>query len=1086
MTAALPLVVRRGLAQARLLAAVLAVVVAGTVLLGSCALLLTTGQAQARQAHLQRAPAADLVAEVVVGQVPVDPGAAAAAAGAVLTDALAALPGASGEPSTWATSSVRRMTGGAPGSERLGYLAGISDLPDRAELVSGRWPAPSSGTGTWEAVLPVRAAEQLGVGPGDELGLGPGGGLTAPPVTVVLVGTYAPDLADPGWERDVLSGAGYTPELAFGVWRRSALPAYGPLVVATDALLVPGDAPGGAAGLAQLRLLARPDLRGASAADLAAVRAGLADARSALPAALVGQDAAARLDAPLARTLDELERQQTVTSSGVLVVALVGLVLAGTALVLAARLVTGRRAAETALLVARGAGRGRLVAQAAAEALAIALVAAVLAVPASVLLLRALTGLPRLASAGLTGSFGVTRPLVVTVLAGALLLAAVLVVPAFAPAGGGPAVRGGRRGLVARSGLDLLVAGLALLAFLQLRAHPETSLAGIDPTLVAAPVLCLTAAGLLVLRLLPLLQGGAERTAGRSRGLVVPLAAWGLARRRQATGAAFLLVLATASATFAAGYASTWDASQAEQADARVGADLTVAAAEADPSTQGAAVAAATGGTVSPATQRPVGLGSLSSTGDGNAATRLVAVDTAVAGELLAGRPGGTGSWARLTAGLRPDAPPRGVEVTVPDTGATVTVTGSSDTGALAVRPVLLVRDQQGGRSTLTGEPVPLDGAAHPVGLRDGAGAVPAPGAEVTVLGVQLGVTLLDPADVDEAGVHPSRLTVQVQLAGPADPDAGAWQAAWPTDGVPLQRVSVALAAAGPASTVTAAAQLDLGDLLVEDAELRLTSHVPPARVPVLLSQDLADTVGAEVDGRVTLSVGDEPLEAVVVGVVPHVPSVPDGPGVLADHEVLAGALAAVGDLRPLVDGWWAGGVADPAAAVGRLAEAGLPGAVTRQEVAAQLRDGPLRIGVPTALWLLAAAAVVLALTGTVVHTTAALDQRGLEVARLQGLGAPRRALARAVLAEHTVVSTVAVLLGAGVGALAVGRLAPLMTVSETGAVPVPPPAAQWPWPAEVLLVLGLLLGCAAVVVPVAGALVRRAGAAHLRLGDPS
>ena len=1081
----LPLVVRRGVVQLRLLAGVLAVVVAGTLLLGTCALLLTTGQDQARQAHLQRSPDEALTAEVVVGQVPVDAVAAVDAVSGVLTDALAPLPVTL---TTWSTSTLRGLGGDAPGPEQLGYLAGISDLPQRAELVAGRWPAAPSATGPWEAVLPERAAQLLGLVPGDQVTLGPGGGGSAPAVPIVLVGTFAVDARDPAWQRDPLGGAGYVARLKYGVWQQAELPAYGPFVVDVGALLVRNGAVGGESGLDQVRVVAHPDVAGASSADLATVRTGLDDARTALPAALAGQDAAARVDAPLARTLADLDGQRAVTGSGVLVVALVGLALAGTALGLAARLVTGRRTAEVGLLTARGASRRQLLGQAATEALTIAAVATAIGVPLSLVLYRGLTRLPRLAAAGLDGPLGVTWPLAGTVVAAAVLLAAVLVVPLLAPAPGGAAVRPARRGAVIRSGADLLLAGLAVLAFLQLRARPATSVDGVDPLLVAAPVLCLLAGAVLALRVLPGLRGLAERTARRSRGLVLPLAAWEVARRLRATGAVFLLALATAAATFGTGYAGTWDTSQAEQAAARVGTDLTVPVTSAPPSAQAAAVADATGGTVSPATVRPVALGSLSVTGNRPPVTRLVAVDTTVAGELLSGRPTETATWAGLTAGLAPEETARGATLTVPAAGPAVVVTGSSATGVLAARPVLVVQDGSGARSTLTGEQVPLDGRPHPVGLRDVADAVPAPGDARTVIGMDLQLVLLDEAGVDPALDVAAAVTVQLELAGTPDgaPDAD-WYARGPVDVPPVvERPAAALTATGTGATLTVRGDVSLRSLLLEPAQLLVTAYEPPRTVPVLLSRDLADAIGAEVDDEVALQLGGPALIGRVAGVVPYVPSAPSGPGVLADVEALARAMAATGDLRSLTDSWWAGGVAEPAAAAGRLADAGLPGAVTRAAVAAQLRDGPLRVGLPAALWLLVAAAVVLALTGTVVHTVAALEARALEVARLQALGAPRRAVGRAVLVEHTVVTTVAVLLGAGVGALACRFLAPLMTVSDTGAVPVPAPVAQWPWPAEALLVGGLLAGCVALVVPLAGSLVRRAGAEHLRLGDAS
>ena len=132
--------------------------------------------------------------------------------------------------------------------------------------------------------------------------------------------------------------------------------------------------------------------------------------------------------------------------------------------------------------------------------------------------------------------------------------------------------------MVARSGADLLLLALAALAYLQLRAHRVTGGTTVDPVLVVAPVLCLAAGAALVLRPLPLLARSAEARAASARSLTLPLAAWGVARRPQGAAAAFLVVLATACATFGIGFAATWAQSQRDQAAAAVGTDLSVPA----------------------------------------------------------------------------------------------------------------------------------------------------------------------------------------------------------------------------------------------------------------------------------------------------------------------------------------------------------------------------------------------------------------------------------------------------------------------------------------------------------------------------
>jgi len=1066
---------RRARTQAGLLTAVLAVLLLGATLLGTCALLLTTGQDRAQHAALQRTPAERLSAEVRLTDLGDDPAGATDAAAAVLRDALAPLPTST---STWATSPVRDLPADPAGTRRLGYLADIDDLGTQAELTGGRWPTGSTGRTPREAVVPATTASRLGLALGDQLTLGPDLEPTDPgdtaPVTVVVVGTFTPRSGPTGsWSRDLLGGTGFTPQYDYGVFSRIQLPAYGPFVLAPGSLL------GAGGGVDRVSLVAAPDVTGASPADLTDVRAGIAAARPALREALAGSDTASRFDARLPGTLDTIATQQAVTGSGVLVVALVGLALAGSALGLAARLSAGRRAGELALLTARGARRGRLVAQAVLEATLLALLAGAAAVPLSLLLFDALVRLPRLADAGLSGAAAVNPPLVLTVAAGVLVFSAVLVLPALRP---DPAPgRASTRGAVVRSGADLLLLALAVLGWLQLHGRPGTAATGADPLLTTAPVLFLLAGAVLALRALPLLARVAERVARRSRRLVVPLAAWEVARRPQATGVAFLLVLATAAATFGLAFTSTWRSSQADQADALAGTALSVAAPGAAPLTQGAAVVAATGGTVSPVAVQPVSLGSVVRTGDGGSIS-LLAVDTAQAATLLRGRtPAGT-SWAGLTADLAPaGGAGDGLRLAGP---ADLTVTGRSDRGVLTVRPTLLVTDAVGAQVPLTATPVPLDGQPHGLTLATDDGTAAALTRGLTVVGAAFTLELVDPDGIDAESAAQAAVTLTLTVPGAAVVGRPGWSAGEPAGDVQVLTGTSAGVTAGPDGAVlSVGADLTLGRLLLADGQLVTTAAPAPAVLPVLVSADLAEAAGAEPGDLLAVTVGTTPVRAEVTGVVPHVPSLPAAPGLLADYPTLAAALTAAGRTRPLTTGWWVADPADPAGAVSRLAAAGLPGAVTAEALTGELRDGPLRVGLLATVALLVGGAGALALAGTALHVVAALQERSVEVARLQGLGVSRRALAGSLLLEHATVTAVAVALGGAVGALAAWLLAPLMTVSADGGRPVPDPLPRWPWPTEGLLLGGVLLGCAAVAVPVAAALGRRAVATHLRLG---
>ncbi|RIJ45397.1 hypothetical protein DZF99_17460, partial [Clavibacter phaseoli] len=85
-------------------------------------------------------------------------------------------------------------------------------------------------------------------------------------------------------------------------------------------------------------------------------------------------------------------------------------------------------------------------------------------------------------------------------------------------------------------------------------------------------VVVLVAVAALAVRLVPLVARGLGALAARSRGSVLPLAAWELARRgRRTTAAVLLLSLALAVCTFGVTFLHTWQISQDDQAAVAVG-----------------------------------------------------------------------------------------------------------------------------------------------------------------------------------------------------------------------------------------------------------------------------------------------------------------------------------------------------------------------------------------------------------------------------------------------------------------------------------------------------------------------------------
>ncbi len=156
---------------------------------------------------------------------------------------------------------------------------------------------------------------------------------------------------------------------------------------------------------------------------------------------------------------------------------------------------------------------------------------------------------------------------------------------------------------------------------------------------------------------------------------------------------------------------------------------------------------------------------------------------------------------------------------------------------------------------------------------------------------------------------------------------------------------------------------------------------------------------------------------------------------------------------------------------------------VSLPEVRHQLSSGPLRVGVPASLLVLVPAVILLALAGTVMHVTSDVEARAVEIARLRGLGLTRRTILGGLLVQHGGLLLLLLGCGAGVGLLTSFAVAPLLVRSEQGAEPVPIALASWPWFGETALLGVLLLAGIAAVALVVTIQLRRADAAHLRVG---
>lgn len=1101
---------RRAIAQLPLLVAVWAVLVAGSALVGTCALLLTTGREQSLAAAAERFDAAgtrDQVA-VTVGLGAPD-GAAAGGAdddaaerperlGARVADEVVlhvtqTLAPFAATTSVWAASEPARLE--LDGPVRLGYLLDADTLadmladtstdtdaltdptPPAATLTAGRWPSAPAGDdrSPVEVAVPATVATALDLEMGDTVTMA--ATADAPATELVLVGL----VEWAGGQR-------------MGRPADAGLPVEGPFLVAPGALVAAtGDA---ARPVARVNVVADPALAGSptalagTGAAVAALRGVLDDA---LEQAAPGRVGYVTVRSGLPGFVDAGVAEQGRTAAILVTVVLLVLTLTAAALGQVMRLVVARRAAETALLVDRGAGRRRLAGRALGEALVIGIAASTAAVPAAVVGYRALVGGPLADAWRAPGTPvpGGATPLTPLLLASVAAVAALQVAIAVAAAVRVPVRRRRAVGTVARSGLDVALVALAVLGYLQLRAHRPAG-TSVDPVLALAPVLCVLAGAALVLRVLPAAVRLAELRARRSRGLVAPLAAWHVARGR-ATSGVFLLVVATAAATFALGFSTTWAAAQQDQADAATGADVVVpsdapglptgADGTADAGAVIDAAEEAAGGPVTAmaVTRRPAGLGSRVG------GVTLVGVDTAgAAGPVLRGRlPDGRG-WDDATAALTPEP---GAGLDLPGR-AQVVVTGTVDEplgpagrtiGKLPVEALveLVLVDPAGGRTLLPAGTVRLDGEPHPL-------AVALPRTDGWQL-VAVDALLTTDAELTFGVEADVPVTLRVEVTGPAgtagtaEGDAAApdaWTVATNKEiGVAEQLLRSCGEVTPGGDLVDAACRVELFSLGFGGAHVLVAGFAAPEAVPVLLPQALADDLAATTGDELSLGVGTTTIPATVAGTVPYVPGATDPGTVLVDTDALTRALVVRGALEPTTDAWWFA-TSEPGAVAAAL------GGTSRDELAADLRAGPLRAAIPAALWLLVAAAVLLAVAGASAQAAAVTHERGLETARLRSIGVPRRALVATGMVQHLLVSAGAVGAGALLGVLLTTLLSPVLVLGPTGGAAVPAVQLAWPWAALAAVLVTLLVGCVAVAVPAVVRLTRRADVTALRLGD--
>jgi hypothetical protein len=990
----------------------------------------------------------------------------------------------------------------------------IISLPDpgrRAALVAGTWPprAARGGAGTALPVaVPAAMAARLRLRPGSTLALQVA--TTGHPIAVRVTGIFRRSpRAGAFWTLDPAGSAlprtvgGFTiyPSL---VASQAGMTAHG-IPVSSASWAVGLDT--GRIGTGSLTGLAAslgPDLNGlGSSARLRNVVV-----TTGLPALLAG-----------------LEQAVVVARSQLAVGILILLVIAGATLALAVSLLSSQREAEAALLRARGASRWQLFRTGAAEALLLVAPAALLAPILGGLALPALARRGPLAGSASSGPaappsaspypaappHAIRIPVAFPAAAWLAALAAaaacaLVIMRSWVNAAQSPvkaqALRGRRRAVAvaARSGLDLALVALALLAGWQL-AHYQAPVTvgvdgsiGVDPILVTAPVLGLAAAAVLMLRLLPAVARIGDRAAVRGRDLTAAVAAWQISRRpvRQA-GPVLLAVLAVATSVIAIGEWSTWQRSVQDQASFATGADLRVNLPPAAPlpADRVTALTGAHGVTGAiPVIRSTIGL-------PNSGTAQLLALDPRQATGVATIRPDLVqGSPAALLRRLAPGTAPAGTPLAGRPARLLITARLSGAVG----KPYLSVRMSDGygiSYQALAG-PLPADGRPHTLTVP----VAPKPGMAYPLRITGFSLQYLMPRQHD----GPAQLVVSAIRAaprtGPAGPPASlglqgdrykSFGSASPPGQFGLLRKQPVVT---PAFIGHAGLTLDFTTGSGYGPPIHSCGQFPnrhpcgppgsiptvvamtyavPAVVPAAVTRNFASATGTHLGQTFPVIFQGATVTVRVAGIVSGFPTLtgPSG-GVVVDQGLLQQALDATGTGPADVTEWWlrgSGPVRLPALPQGTTV-------TSRAAMASALLANPLGAAPQLAMLAIAAAAVILAAGGFLVAAATARE-RAHDMELLAALGATRRQLTRLLCLEQALVAIPAAAAGLLLGGLLARLVIPAVTITATGRHPQPSALIQVP--VAVPVAVAVIMAVVPVLIAGAGGAPRARVSVHTR-----
>ena len=989
-------------------------------------------------------------------------------------------------PATWSND----LTVPAPaqhGQVPVIQAADVAGITANARLTAGSWPTTAHAGRPIPAALPTTAAIDLRLHVGSVLSVtDPSTGYRT---SLQVTGLYrALRPAAPYWLIDGIGPTGATEDGGFVV--------YGPAVVSPAAF---GGTARGLLNPTQLSDVALPRVGTIHMADLTPLAHEIAKAVSGL-----NNSGYLTATTQMPQLLTNAAAGLATARSLVLISGLQLLLLACAALALASRLLASYREEETALLAARGAARRQLIRQSLAEATIAVVVSAAIGALAgswlSAVLLSHLTGLP-----AQTPVPGGLAWLAATVLA--VVCLGIVVWPTLRPPRPGDVrTRRGRSAQLAvaiSAGADIALIALALLAVRELRdysaAAQVASGAGIDPVIAVAPALALAGFAIVPLRLLPIAACGLERLTARSSRFGSAMANWEISRRplRQ-SGPALLVILAVGISTLGLAQYESWRQSVHDQAAFATGAQVSVQSPLFAPAAEGARIARLPGVTAA----MPVSAVQYAGTG------QLLVLDAAQAARTVTLRPDLSSIPAgRLFAMITPRHP---VGLVLPGRPARVELVASLSDPAggpatAALGPVsasLTVQDADGVSYAIQTTAVPADGRFHELvaGLAAAGAAYP-----LRLIGISVNYSMPAYPLTAVAASADRQAVLQLGAIAVSQRDTGSFSRPVAT-GQAIATWPAQSADPGLASTLSGTSGLTYGSTKTEigfqteaggieritfspgygpllpnpppgtsptpppgQADIEL--NIPPARqaVPVITTTGYAATNGLHHGSVFAVTIEGQQVSCQLVATVA---AFPGGGALVADQATVQDALVnlGIGGSLPVTE-WWL-------ATVTGAAPSGVPAGWTVTDaavVASRLESDPLSAAPVHAAAAVALAVALLAALGFCVSVVASARERRSQHALLGALGVPAAAQARLFCLEEALISIPAAGVGLAIGVVLARVMVPALTVTATGAAPVPSVLIALP--------LGLVLPLAGLlaIVPVVAAAVTA-----LRQPDPA